>query len=304
MPVRSLFRWIGALALTCFILACGRPDPDPGPGSKGQPPLAVWSYLDLSGSEKEQKAFFAFAAHQGIRDLYLGGADLLPRRAEALGRFLEAAEAKGLQVSLVLGRAAWTRPSQRMAALEAVRAVRDFDQAQARSGRTRLAALQLDVEPHALPDWGKDGTKLSEQFLDLLEAVRSDLGTSLPLQVAIPVWWHERPIKRGGQTRPLSEWAIRLADRTVLMDYRNQADRIIKGADGPLASARGLGKPVVVGLAVHCDKDPDNAITSFCRLGEGALQKAMRKSETRLSRHQAFAGFAIFTFEDWTTLKR
>lgn len=304
MPVRSLFRWIGALALTCFILACGRPDPDPGPGPSTQPPLAVWSYLDLTGSEKEQKAFFAFAARRGIRDLYLGGADLLPRRSEALGRFLEAAENKGIRVSLVLGRAAWTRPDQRAAALEAARAVRDFDQVQARAGRTRLAALQLDVEPHALPDWGRNGTKLSEQYLDLLEAMKLDLGTSLPLQVAIPVWWQERPIKRGGQTRPLSEWAIRLADRAVLMDYRNQADRIIKGADGPLASARDLGKPVVVGLAVHCDKDPENAITSFCRLGEGALLKAMRKSEVRLSRHRAFAGFALFTFEDWITLRQ
>lgn len=302
MPVRSLFRWISALTLACFTLACASPDVEPLPGA--QRSMAVWSYLDLVGSEAEQKAFFGFAVQHGIRELYLGGAELLPRRAEALRRFLEAAQGQGVRVSLVLGRAAWTRPAQRAAALEAVRAVREFDQAQARRGGVRLAALQLDVEPHTLPDWDKDATKLAGQFLDLVEAMELELAGSLPLQVAIPWWWHNRPIKRTGQTRPLSEWAIRLSDRTVIMDYRNQVDLIQKGALGPLDSARDLGKPVVVGLAVHCDRDPENPSTSFCRLGEGALQKVLRKTEPRLAKQRAFAGFAIFTFEDWQILKR
>jgi hypothetical protein len=304
MPVRNLPRWIGALALCGFLLACGRPEVEPGRGTGTQSALAVWSYRDLAGSESEQRAFFAFATQRGIRDLYLGAAELLPQRAEALTRFLEAAQNQGIRVSLVLGRAAWTRPAQRAIALEAVRAVRTFDQAQARRGGVRLAALQLDVEPHTLPDWERDGTKLAGQFLDLLEALKLDLAGTLPLQVAIPWWWQNRPIKRSGQARPLSEWAIRLSDCTVLMDYRNQEDLILKGALGPLASARDLGKPVVVGLAVHCDRDPENASTSFCRLGDGALQKALRKTGGSLSRQPAFAGFAVFTYEDWAILRR
>jgi len=304
MPARSLPQWIGASALTCFILACGRPDTDLEFKQTTQPPLAVWSYRDLADSDSEQQAFFTFAARRGVRELYLGGAELLPRHAGALGSFLEAAQARGIRVSLVLGRAAWTRPAQRQAALEAVRAVRDFDQAQAQAGRVRLTALQLDVEPHTLPDWERDGMKLAAQYLDLLGDVKHELAGALPLQVAIPVWWHGRPIKYAGRTRPLSEWAIHLSDRTVLMDYRNQVDGVLKGAAGPLASAKELGKPVVVGLAVHCDKDPENASTSFCRLGEGALQKVLRKTQPRLSRQPAFAGFAIFTYEDWDILKR
>lgn len=303
MPARSSFRWIGALALSGFFLACGRPDSNPSP-SPSVHPLAVWSYRDLIGSESEQTRFFAFAARRGIRDLYLGGAELRLRRAEALGRFLDTAQGHGIRVSLVLGEAAWIRSSQRAAALEAVRAVCDFDQAQARAGRARLEALQLDVEPHTLPDWERDGTKLSGQFLDLLEALKLELAGGLPLQVAIPVWWQERPIKRSSRTRPLSEWAIQLSDRTVLMDYRNQVEGILKGAAGPLASAQDLGKPVVVGLAVHCDKDPENARISFCRLGEGALWTAMHKTEAQLSKQRAFAGFALFTYEDWDILKR
>lgn len=302
MPASSQLRRIAALALTAFLLACGRPDPQPRRAD--QAPLAVWSYRDLAGSTREQEAFFAFAARRGLRDLYLGGEGLLPARAEALDHFLEAAQTRGLRVSLVLGRADWTRPAQRATALAALRAVRDFDAAQTRTGRPRLAALQLDVEPHALPDWERDATRLSGQFLDLVEAARLELAGRLPLQVAIPVWWQDRSLRRAGRTRPLSEWAILLSDQTVLMDYRNQVEGILRGAAGPMHSAQALGRPVVVGLALHCDRDAENARTSFCRLGEGALQKAMAQVETRLAKQRVFAGFALFTYEDWESLKR
>ena len=110
-------------------------------------------------------------------------------------------------------------------------------------------------------------------------------------------------IKRRGETRPLSEWAIQLADRTVLMDYRSQVKSIVEDAEGPLASAEALGRPVLIGLAVDCDQDPEKAITSFCRLGEGVLHRAMHKADARLSRHRSYSGMAVFTYEDWLTLK-
>jgi hypothetical protein len=268
------------------------------------PALAVWSYRDLAGSAPEQAAFFRFAKRHGVRELFLGGADLLPRRAEALAAFLGSARRRGLAVSLVLDMDSWAHPDQRPAALEAVRAVRDFDLQQAQAGRARLAALQIDVEPHALPDWEREGAKLSGDYLDLLEAIKADLKGGPPLHVDIPVWWQERPIKRGGRTRPLSEWVIQLADRTVLMDYRNRVESIVEDAEGPLASADALGRSVLIGLAVHCDGAPDNAAISFCGLGEGALSRAMRKAEARLRRHRSYAGMAVFTYEDWLVLKR
>jgi hypothetical protein len=303
MSKPALPRRIAAFALLGLALACGSLDAGPPSGRPAPAPLAVWSYRDLAGSETERAAFFDFAARRGVRELYLGGAGLLPDREEALAAFLDAAERQGVAVSLVLGLDAWTRPDQRAAALQAVRAVRAFDLARAEKGRARLAALQLDVEPHTLPDWGLDATGLSGQFLDLLEAVRAEGLGGLPLHVDIPVWWQGRPIRRRGQTRPLSEWVIQLADRTVLMDYRNQVDAIVRDAEGPLASAGALGRPLVVGLAVDCGLDPEKADTSFCRLGEGSLRRAMRQAEARLRRHPSYSGMAVFTYEDWLLLK-
>ena len=304
MPRPALLGWIGTLALLGLAMACSRPDPAPVGRGEAAPALALWSYRDLTGSAADQSAFFEFAASHGVRELFLGGADLLPRHAVALARFLEAASSRGIAVSLVLGRAAWTHPDQRLAALEAVRSVREFDLAQRASGRTALAALQLDVEPHTLPGWNRDSARLSSNYLDLLESLRTELPAGLPLHVDIPAWWHGRPIKRQGRTRPLSEWVLLMADRTILMDYRNKVDAILEGAEGPLASAETLGRPVLVGLAVHCDRDPENAATSFCKAGEAALRKAMRQADARLSRRRSYAGFAIFTYEDWLLLRR
>ena len=304
MPSLALPRWNSTLLLLVLALGCGQPDTRSGERLDALPAMAVWSYRDLTGSEREQAAFFEFAAGHGVKELFLGGADLLPRRADALAEFLAAAQRRGIGVSLVLGRAAWIRPDQRPAALQAVLAVRDFDLAQGRAGRTRLTALQLDVEPHALPDWGRDGTRLSGEYLDLLDVLRGELVCGPPLHVDIPVWWHGRPVKRRGQTRPLSDWVIQLADRTVLMDYRNKVGAILDGAEGPLAAADALGRPVLVGLAVHCDRDQDNAVISFCKLGEARFQKVARQAETRLSRHRSYAGMAVFTYEDWLILKR
>ncbi|MDR3685265.1 MAG: hypothetical protein P4L11_16160 [Geothrix sp.] len=287
-----------------LVLACGPPATGPGSGRGAMPSFAVWSYRDLPGSTSEQAAFFKFAERQGVRELFLGAADLLPGRAEALAAFLDAARQRGLAVSLVLDMDSWARPDQRPAALEAVRAVRDFDLEQARAGRARLAALQIDVEPHALPDWERNGARLSGDYLDLLEAVKAGLAGGPPLHVDIPVWWQGRPIQRQGRTRPLSEWVIQLADRTVLMDYRNRVKAIVEDAEGPLAAADALGRPVLIGLAVHCDRAPDNATTSFCGHGEGALFRAMRKANARLRRHPSYAGMAVFTYEDWLILKR
>ncbi len=239
-----------------------------------------------------------------MHTLYLGAGTFRPEAAEAWAGLLEEARAQGIGVSLVLGRAAWTRPDQRQAALERVRAVREFAAALGRAGRARPVSLQLDVEPHALPDWDRDWARLGGEYLDLLEAVRTELQGELPLWVDIPVWWDGRRVRHQGRTRPLDQWVIDLADQTVLMDYRNQTRAILAGAEHGLACAAAAGRPVVLGLAVHCARDGENRTSSFCRLGHRALIQAMGDVHAKLAARGAYAGMAVFTYEDWRNLGR
>ena len=265
-------------------------------------PTAAWTYQDPA-SASWQAERFAFAARNRVETLYLGASELLPKGTPALEGFLQEAQDRNLRVVLVLGRNAWLTPEGRAEALAQVQAVLVFARAQREAGRPMPAALQLDVEPQASPHWPKDWVQLAHKYLDLLEAVKGELQGALPLEVAIPVWWDQRKLARRGQTRPLCAWVMVLADRTVLMDYRNQVKEILAGAQGNLRLAASLGRVAVVGLAAHCTHDPDNRTTSFCHKGSHALTKAMAEVDERLAGRAGYGGLAVFTLEDWQDLR-
>lgn len=265
-------------------------------------PVAVWSYRALAGDPAEQEAFFRFAGVNRVRTLYLGAGDLLPGQAGSLGDFIREAGSRGLEVDLVLGRDGWFLPGQRDEALAQVRAALAFTRARRREGWGVPAGLQLDVEPHALPQWDGDRAALAAQYLDFLQAVKAELGGELPLLVAIPVWWSGLALDRGGLTRPLSAWVMVLADTTILMDYRNTPQAILASAKPDLVLAAGLGRRVVLGLDAHCDDGPETPATSFCRKGAAALQRAMARVDRRLRGAPGYGGLAVFTYEDWAAL--
>ena len=100
--IRTILGW-GPVSLLICLVACSVPRPEPSrlPAA----PMAVWSYLDLAQPGPVQSGFFAFAADHRIRELYLGASGRLPGEAGALGAFIQAAQARGIGVSLVLGRA-------------------------------------------------------------------------------------------------------------------------------------------------------------------------------------------------------
>jgi hypothetical protein len=298
--IRTILRW-GPVGLLSCLCACSLPRQDLP--RLPPAPLAVWSYLDLAQPGAVQSGFFAFAAERRIGALYLGASGRLPGESGALGAFIQAAHARGIGVSLVLGRAGWARPERRPEALAQVRAVRDFARALREAGRVPPAALQLDVEPYVLPEWERAWPGLAGSYLELLAAVRAELGGELPLQVDLPVWWDERPIQRGGRTLSLSRAAMEQADQVVLMDYRNRADGILAGARDGLAIARELNRKVVIGLAVHCGPEAENARTSFCRLGSRSFLQVLGQVDRRLEGQPGYGGFAVFTYEDWLELR-
>lgn len=296
-----LAHWLCTAFLASLLCACSPPRliPDERPPV----PVAVWTYLDLATSSTERSAFFQFATKQPIREVYLEASGLIARSRGPLADLLQEAWDHGIPVSLVLGRAAWVQPERFEEALAQVREVRDFAQSLRAAGRVMPRSLHLDVEPHTLPAWGHDWSRLGSQYLDLLAKVKQELGTYLPLAIAIPVWWDKRMITRQGRVLPLSRWAIEQADQTILMDYRNRPSAILSSAEAELASAEAINRQVVIGLAVHCSSDPENASISFCQKGNEALIQAMREVETRMQRRQGYGGLAVFSYEDWRVLK-
>lgn len=289
-----------ALSLGLLLSGCTAPirTSDPGWGARS---LGVWSYVDLAGGP-QRADFFAFAREQGIGEVYLN----LSSQSGGLGRplqdLLAEASRHGVRVALLMGRSGWSEPGKAGQAVAAAREVMAFVRRVRAEGGVLPSSLHLDVEPHALDSWSVNWPTLGTGYLEMLQAVRAELGGELPLVIDMPVWWDDRQVRFQGRTVALAEAAIGLADGVVLMDYRVRVSQILSSAAGELEVGRRLGKPVILGLACHLAEGEENRQTSFAQSGLPAMTAAMGEVGKALAQEEAYRGLAVFTYEDWRLL--
>lgn len=288
-----------AFTLAVFLAGCGSPETSAAPPR----PAAMWAYADLATQAFEREAFFAFAAPRGCPEVFLSASDLLASAPAELGDFIQQAQARGIRVGLLMGRASWSLAAGRGEALARARAARNFAAGLRAAGKSVPSSLHLDVEPHTLPEWNTDFPGTAAQFVDLLEAVKAELGPELPLAVDIPVWWDSRMLTRNGATKSLCEWVIAIADTTVLMDYRDTADAIIASAEAEIAIGRRLGKRVLIGLDAKCGDSSDGPAITFCEEGHALMVQAMATVDDAFRSQASYGGLAVFSYEDWKALK-
>ena len=75
------------------------------------------------------------------------------------------------------------------------------------------------------------------------------------------------------------------------------------GADSELAYAATHAKKMTVGVNLKCSSAAGYAVTTFCEEGEAALNNAVQESQAALSTYPSLAGFAVFSYEAWLTVK-
>jgi hypothetical protein len=254
--------------------------------------LWVWDssvVLDIGVRQR----LFDFARGHGVGALYVNVEGLVATRPEAVAAFVIAAAAQCLETELLFGAPDW--------ALEANHHV-PLDLAQ-QAVRLGAAALHFDVEPYTLAEWSADPQRVSNQYLDLLEALAAvTQGAPMRLTVDAPFWFDGELVTRDGATRPLSEWIADLADRVVLMDYRDQvdgSDGIVAHAATEIAYAGAIGREVVVGVETACGELPK---TTFCEEGPAALESAIEATTAALSSEPGFAGVAVHHYAAYQAL--
>lgn len=288
-----------ALALLAGLLHCGG---GAAPGLLAKAPAAgleVYVYTDVASDALARQAFYAFAQPRAIRRVYLQSAGILGSSDPQLADFVQDAAGRGMAVTLLFGQAAWALQPNQAQALQAAAQCAAFAAPLRAAGRPAPDTIQFDVEPYTLPQWDTDLQGTANQYLDLLAALRAQLNGQLRLQVATAFWLDGTPVTRNGQTRPLSQWILDAVDSIVIMDYRNTSARILSGAAGQLAYANAQGKPVTLAVDVSCGSD---ASITFCGGGQAYMYGQMAAVAAGLQGQSAFAGMAVFDYEDWTSL--
>ena len=297
VKVKAGWGTLGLMAL----LHCGGGSSTTGPGP--QPPpggLAVYVYTDLATDLNARGAFFAFAKPRNIRSVYLQSAGLLGNAAPALGDLVADAHHRGMAVTLLFGRAEWALTANQATALAYAAQSLSLVTALKAAGQPAPDALQFDVEPYVLPQWTTDLQGTANQYLDLLDALRTQLQGQLPLLVAVPRWLDGDLVTRNGQTRPLSEWVLDAVDGIVMMDYQDGAPSILAGASSELAYASAHGKTVTLALDVQCGSDPS---ITFCEEGQAFMYQQMATVDASARSQSAYQGLGVFNYEDWQLLR-
>jgi len=265
------------------------PTPVPAPGR------AVWVWQGQVVADKSWRAaFLAFARDKNLTAAYIYAGDLLPGHEATFQEFLTLA---GLQVECLAGDPSWALTESHENVLSFARAVVAF--AQTLPPGSNLAGVHLDVEPYVLPEWKTDQAAVITQYLEMLEASHQALADSgLRLTVDTPFWFDTISAEYGGRTRPLNQHVQDIADRVVLMDYRDVAegdDGIIQHAAVEMLYAAQIGRQVVIGVETN-DVAPEPEKVTFYEEGQQAMEDALAVVLETYGGNPAFGGIAIHDY--------
>ncbi len=247
----------------------------------------------------QMETFFNFARGKKAGVIYFECEALIQRNQPALRNFVVAAKARSIEVDFLFGDANWALTPNHSIATNLAKAAVAYSRTYPAA---RPRGVHYDVEPYLLPQWQTAKNNVSNQYLDLIEKLKSATAPArLQLTMDIPFWFDGENITRGGKTRPLNQWVQDRADRVVLMDYRDTADLIIQFAAAEIAYGDRIKKKVGIGVETQCEQQP--AYVSFCDKGNAAMEAALAAVQSRYASHPAYDGISIHDYGSYLTLK-
>ncbi|WP_292938172.1 glycoside hydrolase family 18 protein [Noviherbaspirillum sp.] len=271
-----------------------------GIGNRG--PFSVRTSINLTDEVEKQK-FFQFALDNRINHVYFDGLALLQSQPALLAQLIADAKTRGIDITLLAANSQWALEQNHQQAVDAALRVARFASDLIAQGKAAPAGLHLDVRPYLLSEWKTNYVSTASQYLQLLKKVRDNIAAVLPagtLPVSVDVaYWYDDPAYRltyDGQTRKLSEFTIDATDYTVMLDYRNTADRIISSASSELDYAATAGKSVRLALQVRCPAADDR----LC--GRQSLLDVVDQARVNLGFRVGFGGFSVTSYESWFSM--
>lgn len=166
------------------------------------------------------------AEEQSLSELYItvptsDAGDVI--NASELAEFIRSANQKNIRIWAVIGERHDVLPENLPLTITRVNAYQDFNR---EHPNTRLAGVQLDIEPYLLPGFTLNQAHWRERYIQTITAVLNEVGQSLSVDVVMPVWWGSHP-----------DWGRLLFDNLALpgqsvtvMNYRTDPERIKRGA--------------------------------------------------------------------------
>lgn len=268
------------LASLALVLACAG---SAAHAANAAGPRAIWTWEEDSTAMLRQPA----AAGRAI-------AFLKEKSVDTVFLYADAYQGRNLLGSAPLHTERYVLPAQHPNAVAMLQRVLDYNRTAA--PEERFDGVNVDIEPHILPEWPARKLALLAGFLDmsdtLMRTVRAS-GQSLPVGPAIPFWLDGIELEWKGKRKPVSQHVQDTYDYVALMDYRDRAeggDGIVSHAMDELQYGAAIGRRVLIGVETM-----PNAIrkVSFHHLGEADLERELGKTRDAVGKMPSFGGFVV-----------
>lgn len=235
-------------------------------------------------------SLFAWARRHRVDRFYQHVEPLLLEDPEAVAAFFRRARIRGFAVEALLGDPAWlAAPDSALVRVDRLLGMHDL------LGSDTLAAIHLDVEPYALPDWHRRQGAHIRAYQSLIERLSARRATrTLALHLDIPLWYDDVRIV-GDSTESLAAWLMPRVEGVTVMAYETDVLGLWPAIARETALARRAGTAFALGVETSCDADPE---ATFCTLGRARLEEMLAALEQRLGDHAVWAGTAIHFYPD------
>ena len=266
----------------------------------GSLPVDLWVWQSAVATDAAQSnALFTFAKANNVKTVYLESEKLINTDQTSLGTFIKNAKSNCVDVVLLYGAADWAFTRNHDYAVSLAQKSVAF----ANQAAVSPVGIQYDVEPYNLEEYKADINSGANQYLDMLEKIKSATnGSKLYFAKTMPLGFEYQPVTRNGITMSLSHATIDRVDHIALMDYRDTASRIISDASDELTYAAMKGKKVVIGVETSCTTGEVETIT-FCEEGKSYMFTELQKVKDAYSSNGAYVGLAVHDYEAFKILK-
>lgn len=258
----------------------------------------VWQPAVAYDSTKSLE-LFNFAESNNVKTVYLESEKLINSDQGTLGTFIANAKTHCIDVVLLYGSADWAFTRNHVYAVSLAQKSLAFSSQAA----VTPVGIQFDVEPYNLDEYKADVNSGANQYIDMLEKIKSVTRTSqLFFAETMPLGFEYQNVTRNGITTSLSHATIDRVDRIALMDYRDTSSRIINDASDEVVYAASAGKKVVIGVETSCQTGEVETIT-FCEEGKAYMIAELTKVVSAYNTNSAFAGVAVHDYAAFKILR-
>lgn len=249
--------------------------------------LWLWNAAEVL-KENSKKDFIDFCQARGINKVFVSiNKKVLSsiEHAQDLRTFIADLHDADLKVSALMGEPIWVYEKNRQNLIRRIQFVLEYNTNA--NDRARFDAIHLDIEPHALAEWGDHKSYLINNLAETITLAKQTVSHGIPkleLEIDLPTFYHK-------VDRAALEKIVQNVDLVTVMAYeRPTSESVMKSVANIVELVNRMDKKFLIGFNA---KDFNE---------EKRLEDLIRNVGMKVSIDASFSGLAIHDYHHYRDL--